>query len=339
MQRKTIFFLLLPLVQFAQIGGQSIYKFLNLPISARQAALGGKTVTNADYDPNQAFFNPATINEEMNKHLSVNYSSLYGEVSYGTIAYAHKINDKYKTVHAGVNYVNYGDFDGYDEFGNSSGSFSGSETALSLGYAYNIPNTSLYTGANLKFIYSSLEQYNSFGIASDIGLLYVNQNNNTNFGLTLRNLGYQIKPYDSQREDLPFEISAGVSQLLKNVPVRWHFTLDNLQQWEITFSNPNRGQTSLDGSFEPEKTTFIGNLARHMIFGVELLPEKPFNLRLGYNFRRAEELSITEKRSFAGISIGASIRFNRIRFDFTHSRYTVAANTSLFGLTINFGEK
>jgi len=40
---------------YAQVGGQSVYQFLNLVQSPRQAALGGKTVTIVDYDVNQAF--------------------------------------------------------------------------------------------------------------------------------------------------------------------------------------------------------------------------------------------------------------------------------------------
>ena len=47
----------------AQIGGESTYQFLNLMSSPRQAALGGKVITNVDYDVTQALYNPATIKE------------------------------------------------------------------------------------------------------------------------------------------------------------------------------------------------------------------------------------------------------------------------------------
>jgi hypothetical protein len=55
-----------------------------LVTSPRQAALGGKTVTIYDDDVNQANFNPATINAEMDNHLALNYGSYFGEVTYGT---------------------------------------------------------------------------------------------------------------------------------------------------------------------------------------------------------------------------------------------------------------
>lgn len=336
MLRKFLpIFILLTSSSYAQIGGQSVYQFLNLTQSPRQAAMGGKTVTIVDYDVNQAFYNPATINAKMHNHLSSNYSSYFGEVAYGTAAYAYTWDRHVQTFHVGANYVNYGSFDGYDDMGNQTNSFTGTEGALSFGYSYNIPWTDFYVGTNVKFITSALESYNSFGVATDLGFLYIDDANDINWGLSVRNLGYQIKPYESTREKMPLEITAGVSQLMENVPIRWHVTFENLQQWNIAFSNPNRAEGSLDGTSQQEKVGFFNNALRHVIMGAELFPEKAFNIRLGYNFRRGQELNIIDQRNFSGIAAGFSLRFNKVRFDFSHSRYTVAANSSIFGLMIN----
>ena len=320
---------------YSQIGGKYVYQFLNLAQSARQAALGGKTVTVVDYDVNQAFYNPATINEKMSNRLSTNFGNYYGEVTYGTAAYAYTYDKHLQTFHAGVSYINYGSFDGRDELGNPTSDFTGSEAALSLGYAYNLPWTDMYMGVNAKLISSTLESYNSWGAAVDLGLLYVDTQNDINYGLAVRNLGAQITPYADTREKLPLSIDAGISQLLENVPIRWHMTFENLQQWNIGFSNPNRAQGSLDGSTQEEKVSFFNNALRHLILGAELFPEKGFNIRLGYNFRRGEELRIIEQRHFSGISVGFGLRIGKIKFDYSYSRYTLAANTSLFGLMID----
>ena len=337
MLKKTILFflLLLSTTSFSQIGGKYVYQFLNLAQSPRQAALGGKTVTVVDFDVNQAFYNPATINEEMHNRLSANYGSYYGEVSYGTAAYAYTYDRHLQTFHAGISYINYGTFEGRDELGNLTSDFTGSEAALSLGYAYNIPWTDMYIGANAKLISSTLESYNSWGAAVDLGFLYIDEPNDINYGFTVRNIGVQITPYEDTREKLPLSIDAGISQLMENVPIRWHLTFENLQQWNIAFSNPNRAEGSLDGGSEEEKVSFFNNALRHVILGAELFPEKGFNIRLGYNFRRSEELRIVEQRHFSGISAGFGLRFGKVKFDYSYSRYTVAANTSLFGLTID----
>lgn len=322
-------------IGYSQVGGQSVYQFLNLVNSPRQAALGGKVITNRDYDVNQAIFNPASINDEMHNHLSVNYGSLFGEVSYGTANYAYTYDRHVQTFHFGASYINYGNFDGRDELGQQTANFTGSEAALSFGYSYNIPFSDFYIGANAKFITSALENYTSFGAAVDIGALFIDERNDVHWALVVRNLGTQITTYAGTRERLPLEILFGVSQEVENVPIRWHLTLENLQQWNVAFSNPARAEGTLDGGQNEERVSFLNNALRHLILGAEFFPGKSFNIRLSYNFRRGEELRIVDQRSFSGISAGFSLRFDTVRFDYSYSRYTLAANTSLFGLTIN----
>jgi hypothetical protein len=59
--------------------------------------------------------------------------SYFGEVTYGTASmYTY---DRHCKNLSGVNYVNYGRFDGYDENGQATASFTGNEIALSLGYS------------------------------------------------------------------------------------------------------------------------------------------------------------------------------------------------------------
>ncbi|MGV3459925.1 MAG: type IX secretion system protein PorQ [Flavobacterium sp.] len=333
--RLLLLLLFTTALSYSQIGGRYTYQFLNLVTSPRQAALGGKLVTLYDYDVNQAIFNPATINPEMDNHLSVNYGNYYGEVTYGTAAYAYTYDRHVQTLHMGVNYVNYGTFEGRNELGELTGDFTGSEIAVSFGYAFNIPYTDIYLGANAKLISSTLESYNSFGGALDLGAIYIDDVNDINIGLAIRNIGSQFTTYAGSYEPLPIEVIAGISQEVENVPIRWHLTLENLQQWNISFSNPNRAEQNIDGGSTEEKVSFFNNALRHVIVGAELFPGKSFNLRVGYNFRRGQELKIMDQRSFSGISAGLSLRFNSLRFDYSYSRYTLAGNTSLFGLMIN----
>lgn len=336
LKKFALFFLLLiASVSFGQIGGRYTYQFLNLTTSPRQAALGGKSITIYDEDVNQVMFNPATLNPDMDNHLAMNYGNYYGEASYGTASYAYTYDRHLQTLYAGISYINYGTFEGYDENGQATSDFTGSEGALSVGYAYNIPYTDIHIGANAKLITSTLESYNSVGGALDLGFLFIDKRNDVNWALAIRNIGTQFTTYSGVKEKLPLEIIAGVSQELDHVPIRWHLSLENLQQWNISFSNPVRGESNIDGSANVEKVSFVNNALRHVIFGVELFPQKAFNIRLGYNFRRAEELRIEEQRNFSGISLGFGLKMNRLKFNYSYSKYTLAANTSLFGLIIN----
>jgi hypothetical protein len=332
---STFFALIVGVLASAQVGGESTYQFLNLIASPRQAALGGKVLTNVDYDVTQGLYNPATINVEMDNQLALNYTSYLGGISYGTAAYAYTLDRRTQTFHGGITYVNYGSFDGYDEAGNSTGTFSGSETALSLGYALQIAYSDFYFGGNLKLITSRLEQYSSFGAAIDLGLLYINESIDFNAALVVRNFGTQITTYAGLNEPLPFEVDFGMSQTLQNVPIRWHLTFENLQKWPIAVSNPARATSDLSGNQFEEKVGFLGQLIRHTIVGAELFPEGGFNVQLAYNFRRGEELRILEQRNFSGLSAGFSIKLNKMRFSYAHAKYTSAANANFFGLQID----
>jgi len=320
---------------FAQVGGESTYQFLNLVSSPRQAALGGKVITNYDYDVTSGLYNPASINVEMDNQLALNYSSYLGGISYGTAAYAYTWDRRVQTFHIGMTYVNYGSFDGYDLDGNPTGSFTGNEAALSVGYARQIGHSDFYGGFNVKLITSKLEQYNSIGGALDLGLMYIDDRSNFHASLVVRNLGTQFTTYAGTNEKLPFEVDLGLSQTLENVPIRWHLTFENLQKWPIGVSNPARATSDLDGNQSQEKVGFINEALRHTIIGAELFPEKGFNIRLGYNFRRSEELRIVDQRNFSGLSFGIGIKLNKMRFSYTHARYSTASNTSFFGLQID----
>ena len=333
--RFVFLFCCIPHFINAQIGGQNTYQFLNLPVSPTHSALGGKLVTGISSNPTMGMLNPANINNEMAGQVSANYMNYISDIGYGTAAYAHKINEKYGVVQAGVTYIDYGSFEGFDEFGNATEDFGGNEVAFSLGYAYKLPDTRFSFGINLKTITSRLEQYSSLGVAADIGATYYNPETQWIFSGVIRNVGGQLKAFDEVNESLPFEIILGASKELENVPIRWHVSLENLQEWDLAFRNPARDETDLEGNVTEDDPSFINNVFRHTVFGVELFPDGGFSVRLGYSFRRAEELRIIDQRSFAGLSGGFQVKFGRFKFSYAYMRFNQAASSSFFGVDVD----
>lgn len=320
---------------FGQIGGRNTYEFLNLPVSPKISALGGKNITLNNSDPSSAIANPANLNYLMDKQLSVNYMNYLADINYGTASYAYLIDRRTQLVQASITYINYGSFDGFDEFGNPTQEFSGNEASFQAGYASKIGRSNFYVGANVNLITSKLEQYSSFAAATDLGVSYVYDKWDLIVSGVIKNLGYQFKPFNEVRENLPFEIILGMSQQLQNVPVRWHITYDNAQVWNIAFRNTNRDEIDLEGNVTADQPGFINNILRHTVVGIELFPEGGFNIQLGYSFRRGEELRIIDQRSFAGLSGGVSIRFNKLRFNYAYSRFNRAGATNFIGLGID----
>jgi hypothetical protein len=96
-----------------------------------------------------------------------------------------------------VNYVNYGKFEGYDENGQFTSEFTGSEIAISLGYAYNIPYTTIHRCKCTNS--STLESYSSWG-AVDLGAIFIDEND-VNWGLVIRNIGTQFTSYSGGRKN------------------------------------------------------------------------------------------------------------------------------------------
>jgi hypothetical protein len=91
----------------------------------------------------------------------------------------------------------------------------------------------------------------------------------------------------------------------------------------------------LDGNETEESITFFDNFIRHFNIGAEFFPESIFNVRLGYNFRRASELSLNDTRTFAGFTAGFGINFTKFSFNYAFTKYHPASNASTFSLLIN----
>lgn len=322
----------------AQVGGEEVYQFLNLSTSARQIALGGEVLTLID-DVNQPVWNPSVINSEIDNKLSANYSSFLTGINIGSITYAKTLSRRFGTIHGSIKYLDYGSLIGADEQGVETGNFDASDIAISVGYAFNLPWTNFFMGANVKLINSNISNFSSTGIATDFGVLYFSPYKPFSFTLVARNIGTQIKSFNGTIEKLPLKIALGASYQLEYVPLKWYLTLDNLQKWNISVANPSNQTIDLEGNITTENINFIDNTLRHFILGAELFPEKAINLRLGYNFRRAAELKLQNIRTFGGISFGFGFKMNKFKFNYAYSKFHSAANTSTFSLQLDLDRR
>jgi hypothetical protein len=275
----------------------------------------------------------------MDNQTALNYVNYLADINMGSITFAHLINRRFGTLHGGIQYIDYGDFIGADEEGVETGEFGARDLAISIGYAYNIRMSDFYVGANLKFLSSKIENYTSQGAAMDFGIYYYSDFRPYSFTAVIRNLGYQFSPYDEKREDIAYDIAVGASYLMSDVPLKWHFTINSLQQWNIAVPNPSNDETDLDGNSSSESISVFENAIRHFVIGAEFFPERKFNLRFGYNFRRAAELNLTETRTFAGVSAGFGLKMGRFKLDYAFTKYHPVDNTSTFTLRIDLSRK
>ncbi len=340
-----IFFLAIGLTvpTIAQIGGHYTYAFLNLTNSARVASLGGKSVSIWGDDLNLPFHNPSLLNAQMDKHIVLNYVGYFAGIKYGYASFARDFGKK-GTFAAGMHYSNYGTFTGADELGVLTGDFRAAEYALNLIYSRKI-DSMLSVGVNLKPIYSNLEAYSSFGLAADLGITYFNPERLFTAAVVMKNLGSQIIKYyeGAERENMPFEIQAGVSQKLLHAPFRFSLTLQHLQRFDLTYKSTIDNRNLFDPS-NGEKITknkyevFGDKLMRHAIFGMEFIPGENFYVSVGYNYQRRQELKVPISTGMVGFSWGFGLKINKYRFSYGRSTYHLAGASNHFSLSVNLSE-
>lgn len=322
---KKIYLLFLLITSFFSFGqgGNNVYPFLNIPVSARQAALGGDAVSIRDYDVNFAAVNPALLNVEMHNKLSVNAALYLADSKYGTVNYARDLENG-NLVFVSARYMDYGTTPRTDEAGFQNGDFSATDAAIGLGYAKQFEDE-WTIGASVQFITSNIDTYSSMAIAGTAGVTYNFKNTKETVGLVFRNFGYQIKAFDVQRELLPFRVDLGYTKTLEKFPVAVTITAHDLQQLDISATEDVNGQ----------EVKLPRKVLDHISLGAEFFPESSFNIRLGYNVKRGNELAVLDQRSFTGLSAGFGIKFSKFRFDFAHIRYHNSSNVNQLGLTLD----
>ena len=323
--RKIIlsFCVLSGILGFAQTG-TNVYPFMNIPVSARQAALGGDAVSVRDSDVNFAAVNPALLNIDMHNQVAINGAMYLAGSTYGTANYARDLQEGH-LITVNARFMDYGKMPRTDEAGTVNGEFGAMDASIGAGYAYQFEDE-WAIGANVNFITSSIDTYSSMAVAGNFGVSYHFKKTNETIGLVARNFGYQIKPFNGYRERLPFRVDLGYTKILKKFPAAITITAHDLQQFDISSSYNVNGQ--------PVK--FPRKIMDHFSFGAEIFPEKAFNIRLGYNVKRGNELAVLDQRSFAGVSAGFGLKFNKIKFDFAHVRYHNSANMNMIGIAVDF---
>jgi hypothetical protein len=337
MIKKVYYIILLSLnvtFSFGQTGGDNVYEFLNLTYSSLVSSLGGTNVSLRSGDLNLAYHNPALLNREMDKSLSLNYVNYFAGINYGMTMYSRSVQGA-GSFAGGLTYLNYGSFKEADESGNISGTFTAAEYAFSLIYSREID--SLFSvGLSFKPILSTLEKYTSFGIALDIGAEYHSRNNLFSAGIVIKNAGLQITTYAGEnREKLPFEIQAGASQKLAHAPLRFSVTLRHLEKFDLTYNYIQTTGTGITSGHQTTKTSdFFENAMRHVIMGAEIIPHKNFYFSAGYNYQRRKELQIDSKLSIVGFSWGFGINTSFMSIGFGRATYHLAGASNNISIMI-----
>ena len=237
MIRKNIliglFFSFLAVDGMAQIGGNYVYNFLDMPATSRIRGMGGNMIAMKDNDPGAASDNPSLLHSAMDRTLVLSYTDYFAGIN--NLFTSYTFDTEIGTFNSAIRYLDYGKFRGADEGNNETGNFTANEMALIAGYGRAI-DSSLSVGANVKFIYSNLYLANSFGMAVDLSATYEIRKALFVASMLIKNVGTQFKPYiEGESEPLPLDVQFGFSKSFKRMPFRFSLVIHQLAKGKLTY--------------------------------------------------------------------------------------------------------
>jgi hypothetical protein len=289
---------------------QEVFSFLRLPVSAHVAALGGDNITIDDDDPTVIFHNPALIANVADKSINLNFMT-YMEGAKTASASFIKAWGERATWGVGAQYMDYGSMKETTVDNIEQGTFSAKDIAIAGTFTYLLSDR-WSGGVTLRFISSSIGSYNSIGIASDLGLNYFDEERGWSLSAVAKNLGGQVKAYQDDYERIPIDLLVGVSKRLEAAPLRFSLTFSRLNRWD---------------------TSFI----QHVAIGADVFLGENIYIAGGYNFRRRDEMKISESSGSsshgAGLSVGAGLTLKRFKLNVAYAKYHVSASSILINAT------
>jgi hypothetical protein len=314
---------------------QPVYEFAAIPASARVAAMGGVPLAIAEPDLGIAVTNPTFLPYIDNQKVAVDYVNYIADISIGHASYCFQDSRVPGTMAVGIQYMNGGKNTRYDVYGNKAGSFSTNEYAFHLSYGRRF-DSCFAIGATLKSVLSFVAGYSSFGLMADISASYTFNEGRTAASAQLRNAGSQIIAYDEHYGRVPFEALMSFSHQLEHAPFRFSMVLQQLQKPRLNADSKNSAE--LGSEVERDNITlpkFADNILRHCVFGIEAFPGKQFNLRMGFNYKRRQELKLKDAPGMAGMSLGFGLRLKRFSVEYAHARYTLSGASNHFSVVLN----
>lgn len=295
----------------------SVFNFMELPVSAHSAALGGHNISLIEDDATLAFANPALLASVSDKTINLNYMTYLQGCHAGSAAFTKIIGGR-STLGVTAQFVSYGSMDETTAENIVTGSFSPMDLSLSGMYAYSLSDR-WAGGAAGKFIYSRYGSFSSVALAVDLGLNYYNDETDLSVSAVARNLGGQVKAFGDVHEKLPYSLQVGFTKGFYHAPFRVSVTFVDLTRWSSKYYF-STGEDISKGKI----------LLNHIALGVDYLPTDYLYVSLGYNFRKAGEMKAAGSSHAAGLCAGAGIRLSRFSLGVAYAQYHMSAPSFVF---------
>lgn len=307
----------------AQVSGENSFGALQLPSGARSAALGGVAPTLAG-DLAMAADNPALLDSVSAGDFVFSYAPFFGGINYLNASGAFNVANA-GTMAVGIAYVDYGEFEERDLIGNDLGTFTPKDLLIRVSKSHRLGPFVL--GASLKYANSAIAGFASNAIMADLGGFYQKPGSELILGMVVKNLGAAFTNFGTHTPELPLDVHLGASFKPKYMPARFSVAAYNFVDTDLTYFG-----SSLNDQAEP---AVFQEVFRHINLGMELIIGKSFNVLIGYNHLRNQELRLAQGGFGAGFSWGFMARIKKIEIRFSRATFHAAGGMSTFSVQGN----
>ncbi|MBO5951109.1 MAG: type IX secretion system protein PorQ [Bacteroidaceae bacterium] len=318
----TIFTFMLCFSCLAQ-SQKTAFEFLKIPISSKSSSLGGNVVSVTDPDPAMASSNPALLDNIEQTSISLNFMNYIANTKVAGIQYSVP-HDDMSSYAVSVNYVDYGSMDKTEADGTTVGTFNAKDINIGCIYSYKL-GQDLSGGIAGRIIYSKYGTYSSVAASVDLGLLYSLPDRSVDLGIAAKNIGGQIKAFDNQFEELPFNLAVGCSWSPEHAPIRFTLTLNDLTKWKSEYFY----------TYNQLPINFIEIIKRHVILGADFNITEQIYVAAGANIRNRIEMAGSGRKGLTGLHIGTGINLDKIMMGISYGQYQISTSSLLINFAYN----
>ncbi len=274
------------------------------------------------------------LNEALHSQVNVSFNRfLAGIKTYSTTAVTH--HSASNTSFGGhIYFVDYGSIPQADAAGNVSGEFRPVDFLIQVGAGRRYLERWHY-GMNFKFIQSSYQQFKSSALAFDVAVLYRDSANGFTASLLAKNMGFQLKTFTGEQEELPFDLQLGITKRLANAPFAFSVTAQQAHRFDLNYNDTvfnNENELSPGNGF-------VNKLTQHFVVASHIYLGKQLEATIGYNHLRRSELNAgSSGNGLNGFSMGLRANFRKLQILYARSNYQRNISFNQIGITVQLNQ-
>ncbi|OGS17577.1 MAG: hypothetical protein A3J83_04375 [Elusimicrobia bacterium RIFOXYA2_FULL_40_6] len=277
--------------------------FLKIGVGARSAGLGNAFTAIAN-DATAINWNAGGLSQVKQKEVVAMHSQWIADTNLDYIGFGVPVRNA--VIGASLVCLSQSGLEGRDANGAQTDDFGASDLAVTFSYSRQVKLNAnkVGLGINMKMLRQQIASDQAYGVAFDMGALYYTKSMPLSFGLSLQNIGTQMKFID-EAYNLPLSVTAGVGYNVGYVTIG----LDVKQE---LYEN---------------KTTIS--------MGTEFTPINTLAIRAGYLMNQAISTGNTAD-TLNGLGAGLGINLLGMKTDYSFVPYGALGNTHKISFSSKF---